>query len=515
MANATNTIQRDKNLADTLATLVSDGTYSDVIQTAKVDAAGQEATATQQSGVAAQLTYNAHDDAYKRVVEMYFASAKTWKGDNLAGLEALGSDDQLEAFDLGFAVDAQILYYCASVDGAGASTWAVASGGAPTLAEVLATTSGNTTGGTDIEVSNGDAIVGEDGGSIDFPAAATVEITGTFLVNGIGLDPVDIQSWTTPGTYTAGVDGWTKPTRGTMAMIIVTGAGGGGAGGGGNTGSSARTGGCGGGGGAKHIKIIPLSLLGATETIKVGTGGAGGAGGNPTGSDGSDGTSSSFGTHAIAGAGGGGRRGTTNLAGAGGGGGGIGGNGSVGTNVATLNEGGPGMSSTLSTTHVGSSGGTGCRGGISNQQSTSAEWGGGGGAGRNTSANLAGGTSMWGGGGGGCGGNYSSGNILATAGGSSGEVSNTGGGGGAAGTNSTTAPTAGTAGAAASSVMVSGAGGGGGGGATVTAGPSLAAAVGGAGGFPGGGGGGGGAGYDTAGATGGSGGDGAVYVYVF
>jgi hypothetical protein len=350
-------------------------------------------------------------------------------------------------------------------------------------------------------------------------AGSNITITsssnGQVILNGAPTGLIDTQTFTTVGTYTSGVNGWVKPPSGSMAMIICTGGGGGGAGGGAAASGSARTGGCGGGGGAKHIKIIPLYLLGPGETVIVGAGGSGSNGGNPTGTDGLDGSSSSFGTHVFAGGGGGGRRGTTGIAGGGGGGGGHGQNGSVGTNALSLNEGGPGLSALNSTTHVGSSGGTGCRGGAAAQQATSAEWGGGGGGGRNTATTLFGGSSLHGGGGGGTGGCYSSGDIVARAGGSSGNVSHSGGGGGNAGTNSTTAPTAGTAGAAATTVMLSGNGGGGGGGATLISGGTLAGAAGGAGGFPGGGGGGGGASTGTAGAAGGGGARGAVYIFVF
>ncbi|HVH98117.1 MAG TPA: hypothetical protein VM869_05395, partial [Enhygromyxa sp.] len=54
----------------------------------------------------------------------------------------------------------------------------------------------------------------------------------TQVLSGIGtwidVDPINVQSFIIPGTYLAGVDGWVKPDRGRMALIICTGGGGGG-----------------------------------------------------------------------------------------------------------------------------------------------------------------------------------------------------------------------------------------------------------------------------------------------
>jgi hypothetical protein len=71
--------------------------------------------------------------------------------------------------------------------------------------------------------------------------------------------PIDIQTFTSGGT-------WTKPARGRLAFIECWGGGGGGGGG---------LGGGGGGGGGLYVSAwIPLSSLGATETVTVGAGGA-------------------------------------------------------------------------------------------------------------------------------------------------------------------------------------------------------------------------------------------------
>lgn len=66
-------------------------------------------------------------------------------------------------------------------DDAGTDWLVAGTGSVEDLADTL--TAGNTTGGTDLEVSNGDSIVGEDGGSISF-AASTGLITTTTLCAG-------------------------------------------------------------------------------------------------------------------------------------------------------------------------------------------------------------------------------------------------------------------------------------------------------------------------------------------
>jgi hypothetical protein len=107
----------------------------------------------------------------------------------------------------------------------------------------------------------------------------------------------DIQTFNSSGT-------WTKPGSGTMAMVECWGGGGSGGGQDSNRG--------GGGGGGYNMKWLPLSSLGATETVTVGAGGASQAS-NANGNNGGD---SSFGTHLYAYGGAGGGSGT------GGGGGG-------------------------------------------------------------------------------------------------------------------------------------------------------------------------------------------------
>ena len=124
MANSPNKITKSTSLADLLATPISDGTFADVLQTTKTDAAGQEAAASQISENAGQLIANLWDDAAIRVVQLYDRSTKVWLVADATERDALGSDDDLAENDLAFQVDTLGLNYCVSVDGGAASTWA-------------------------------------------------------------------------------------------------------------------------------------------------------------------------------------------------------------------------------------------------------------------------------------------------------------------------------------------------------------------------------------------------------
>lgn len=237
----------------------------------------------------------------------------------------------------------------------------------------------------------------------------------------------DVQTFTASGT-------WTKPVSGTIAEIEMWGAGGGG-------GRGSVLGGGGGAGGYKR-ELVPLSALGATETVTIGAGGAGATSNNTNGSAGGNTTFGSWFT-AYAGGGGSGSAGTDGDGGGGGGWLGAGGTSSTDPGTAGAPADGNLHGGTLggaASATTGSAGGAGYYGG-----------GGGGGSAENdggsTSAGGAGGASVYGGGGGGgtgfttaapggtskFGGAGGDGGVGATSTGSNGVAPAGGGGGGRAG----------------------------------------------------------------------------------
>ena len=188
---------------------------------------------------------------------------------------------------------------------------------------------------------------------------------------------IDYQVFTSSGT-------WNKPAGyGASAMARIQNWGGGGGGGGGTNTN-------GGGGGGYAELWIPLSSLGATETVTIGSGGAlvnaGGA--------------SSFGSWLTAYGGGGG---TSSSATGGGGGGswmGVGANSSSATGAAAggADAGAGGAAAAAGVAASGWGGGGGGGGGGTTPSGGKAMWGGGGGCGGNASG--VGGTSVNGGKGG-------------------------------------------------------------------------------------------------------------------
>lgn len=214
--------------------------------------------------------------------------------------------------------------------------------------------------------------------SYDASAAAAKKVK----VGNVGTDTaMDVQTFNASGT-------WTKPAGAyTLAHIMLWGAGGAG-----GKGSAGTTGG-GGGGGAMVEIWVPLSVLGATETVTIGAGGPAQTVANTNGAAGGN---STFGSWLTAFGGGG--AGQNNVGGGGGGGGGwyaAGNSASAGSQ-----SGGTGAAPTGDDLHGNGDGGDGGSPASAPQRSW---WGGGGGGGGGGGASngSAGGVSQWGGGGGG------------------------------------------------------------------------------------------------------------------
>lgn len=275
-------------------------------------------------------------------------------------------------------------------------------------------------------------IVGADGAALtDNIIAAgqivTVVYDGTNMRLATKSDVADVQTFTANGT-------WTKPGTGTVAEIEMWGAGGGG-------GRGSVLAGGGGAGGYKR-EFVPLSTLGATETVTIGAGGTGATSNNTNGGVGANTTFGSWFT-AYGGGGGSGSAGTD-----GDGGGGGGWLGAGGTSTTDPGTAGAPADGNL---HGGTLGGaSGAAGGSAGGAGYYGGGGGGGGAendGGSTSAGGGGGASVYGGGGGGgsgfttaaaggtskFGGAGGDGGVGATSTGSNGVAPAGGGGGGRAG----------------------------------------------------------------------------------
>lgn len=127
---------------------------------------------------------------------------------------------------------------------------------------------------------------------------------------------VDVQEFTATGGQT-----WTKPANALAVEVLLIGAGGGGGSGRRGAAGTDRSGGGGGGSGAiTHVKI-PASMVGATETVTVGTGGSGGTAVTTDSTNGNAGVSggvTSFGSLLAAGGGSAGGGGQTTSGAAGG-----------------------------------------------------------------------------------------------------------------------------------------------------------------------------------------------------
>ena len=264
-------------------------------------------------------------------------------------------------------------YYGAQATGSATNSYNLyMAGNAPnylagTLNVIGATTLGTqgTTQGSLVLANTGTSVATTLKSSNSATAAYTITLPTSAGTSGQKLttDGSGVTSWSTSvtnkilftssGTYT--------PTAGAIFVeVVVCGAGGGG--GSGAYGSVLLPmGGAGGGGGAYIQGFFPVSELGASVTVTVGTGGPGGTSvaANGVGTDGTNGGQSSFGAFAIAGGGGGGGGGSSSIATASTAGSGAGGaigntGGSVGGVQAT-----PGTGSISLTTLNGNTGNSG------------------------------------------------------------------------------------------------------------------------------------------------------------
>lgn len=255
-------------------------------------------------------------------------------------------------------------------------------GSGPLVLQARYATSTAPTSGHYIPVTGNDGNLAE--GFIPTTITQSMAFSGGVTVGGVAVASTTVDIFNASGT-------WTKPTSGTVAYIQAWGSGGGG-GYGGN--GSAEAGG--GGGGGYAWRVIPLSSLGATETVTIAAPGTGGSGSGSAGSGGS----AVFGSFLTAFGGGSGGSGNTGAGGGGGGGplgGGTGGSGSAGS---AGSPGAPLATAGGATTVAGVSALYGAGGGGDGAAGGSAYFGGAGGGGANSGGAGSGGTSTFGGAGG-------------------------------------------------------------------------------------------------------------------
>lgn len=199
MANASNIFDlTGESLSTFLAKSIGDGTYDDVFGTLKVDEGGQAAAATGIATAVGQLWGNGFDD--------YLQATYDFTRNVARATDPSIGEFILRGITYTFPAADGTSGYVLSTDGAGALSWAPP-GGTETLAQTLA--AGNVTGGTDLEVTEGDRVVyfedsqgaaGTDGNwtvvrADDFTSSGsgtTVNIGAALHTNVPGSSPTDL-----------------------------------------------------------------------------------------------------------------------------------------------------------------------------------------------------------------------------------------------------------------------------------------------------------------------------------
>lgn len=124
MGNGTNQFDFTNSLDTFLAQPVSNGTWSDILETLKFDKAGQGAQATDVAAFAGQLWSNLLDDYILATYDGgFYLKTHIWRLADLTALQGLGSDDGLAVDDLGYTEDENRTYFVTSVVGPSSSTW--------------------------------------------------------------------------------------------------------------------------------------------------------------------------------------------------------------------------------------------------------------------------------------------------------------------------------------------------------------------------------------------------------
>lgn len=118
-------LSKNVSLANFLATVVSDGTYNDIVNVTKVDS-GSPTPASQINEYGGELWANLIDQLFVTTYQQaIYKAAKWWACADATDRTSLGSGDALEVNDLAFQLSDATLWYCDAVTGGSSSTWTV------------------------------------------------------------------------------------------------------------------------------------------------------------------------------------------------------------------------------------------------------------------------------------------------------------------------------------------------------------------------------------------------------